>query len=203
MAWPLAPGLRALTLGGVAGTGFEDEPYITFVLEADDAVQAERRAQELAAAMQTDPHPAGPLPVAWVTPMRGTDVDSHRFLEQAKHLFDDERYDLAVVSAHIHLEVQVRTLLERAVDVSGQAWAKRLLKLRPWASLSSDPAKAAIETILGINPTATSEWPEVAAHIARRNGIVHEGHQIEPNEAARSIWAVQAFWTTLADASSS
>jgi hypothetical protein len=141
------------------------------------------------------------LPVAWVAPLRNDDANSHRFLEQAKELFDEERYELAVVAAQVHLELQIRTLLERVAESGAPGWAKRLVKLRPWAALGrSDPAKGVVEALLGIDPIERPEWPEIAAHFQRRHGVVHEGQRIERGDAYRSIAAVQSFWTRLSDA---
>jgi hypothetical protein len=199
--WPIIPELHELQLGGLAGAGYEDEPYITFVLSAQQPEEAERLAQSLAYNMRNDADSATPLPVAWVAPLRKDDPDSHRFLEQAKELFDEERYDLAVVAAQVHLELQIRTLLERVAERGAPGWAKRLVKLRPWAALGrSDPAKGVVEALLGIDPSDTPEWPEIAAHFQRRHGVVHEGQQIERGDAFRSIAAVQSFWARLADA---
>lgn len=60
--------------------------------------------------------------------MHGSDVDGHRFLEQAKALYESEDYELAVVAAQIHFEVQLRLLLERAAQRAERRWARRLLR---------------------------------------------------------------------------
>lgn len=69
-------------------------------------------------------------PVAWVAPLV-EGQDSHRCLQQAKELFDDGRYALAIISAQVHLEIQMRTLLNLPADSQPASYASRLLNMSP------------------------------------------------------------------------
>lgn len=199
--WPIVPELHAMTWGGLAGTGYEDVPYLTFELEAGDADEAEELAQSLARNMLRDDTawPSGGLPVAWVAPLL-EGQDSHRFLSQAKELYDDERYELAIIAAHVHLEVQMRTLLTMAADSQPASYARRLLKTSPWSRLTSSGSKAAVEILLGVDPTRMKQWAGLTAHVTRRNAVVHEGVPMNEADARKSLSAVEGFWAELASA---
>lgn len=198
LTWPISPVLRAMSIGGLARDGFNEAPFMNFELHAPDAGTAERRAHEIVAHIRREVKlPERRLPVAWVAPLEESDVSSQRFLDQAKDLFDDESFDLAVVAAQVHFELQVRTLLRRAAERTSGRWAERLMRQRGYATLTTDFSKAALEVLLGVDPTQTPEWPEYAAHVTRRNGIVHEGQAVGRMEAGRSIAAVEKLWARL------
>lgn len=200
MTWPISPVLRTMSVGGLVRDGLEEAPFMSFELQAPDADTAERIAHELAAQIRQEVKlPERKLPVAWVAPLEDADVSSQRFLEQAKELLDNENFEMAVVSAQVHFELQVRTLLRRAAEKTEGHWAKRPISRRGYATLNTDFSKATLEVLLGIDPTETPEWAEYSAHVTRRNGVVHEGQDIGNIEAGRSIAAVEALWIRLTE----
>jgi len=129
-SWPFHGTLRRMVIGGYGGTeALEDAPFVTLELEADGPDAAERLAHRVLDQAGRD---AGVgrqrSTVVWVAPLRDDDVSSHRFLEQAKDLFEAENYELAIVAAQVHFQLQVRLLMERASGRLGTAWARRLTK---------------------------------------------------------------------------
>lgn len=136
----------------------------------------------------------------WTAPLRDEEESSHRFLEQAKDLFGTEQFELAIVAAQIHFEMQLRLLLERAAVRIGTPWARRLTKYSRVATLSGEVSTASVQLLLGADVTASALWPEYTAHLRRRNAIVHEGRTMSPKDAASSIKVVQALWASLAEA---
>lgn len=187
--------------GGMDPDGFEDTPYLTYELAASGPEEAERLVHQVVAANQQ----AAGLPVrrrkvVWVTPMREGEAESHRFLEHAKELFDSESYDLAVVAAQIHFELQLRLLLERAATRSGQLWAKRLIKGPTIGSLRHDSSVATVELLLGVDVRSLPFWEDFEAHRQRRNAIAHEGRSVSKDDARRSIKVVERLWAKLSEA---
>lgn len=189
-----------LIVGGFWEHEAEESPFVTLELRADRADAAEDLAQQLSAfSLRKAGLEAHTLPVVWVTPLDG-EQESHRFLEEAKSLFGGEQFDLAVVAAQIHFELQLRLLLERAAHRTGTKWAARLVKNRRVATLANEISEASVQLLLGIDVTESQYWPEFKAHLSRRNAVVHEGRTMGPKEAEASIKVVQALWATLAQA---
>jgi hypothetical protein len=54
--------------------------------------------------------------VVWVVRLADEPESSLRFLDQAKELLGEERVELAVVAAQIHLEVNVRVMVEMIAE---------------------------------------------------------------------------------------
>lgn len=199
--WPMHTDIIRMVIGGFHSDELEDTPFVTLELRATDAHAAEKLAQELVAfSLDEAGLEASLLPVVWVAPLGESSESSHRFLEQAKELFQSEEFDLAVVAAQIHFELQLRLLLERAAARAGNRWARRLVKNRRVAALANDVSKASVQLLLGIDVTESRHWPEFNAHLSRRNAVVHEGQSVGSKEAAASIRVVQALWAVLAEA---
>lgn len=195
---PAHDAIIRLVLGGFWDHEVEESPFVTLELRASNADAAEALAQRLAAFSLREaglkPHT---LPVVWVAPLDG-EQESHRFLEEAKSLFGGEQFDLAVVAAQIHFELQLRLLLERAAHRSGTKWAARLVRNRRVATLANEISEASVQLLLGVDVTESQYWPEFKAHLSRRNAVVHEGRTMGPKEAEASIKVVQALWAHLA-----
>lgn len=190
-----------MVIGGFHGDEPEDTPFVTLELRATNADAAEKLAQELVAfSLGEAGLKTSLLPVVWVAPLSEGSESSHRFLEEAEDLFESERYELAVVAAQIHFELQVRLLLERAATRADNRWATRLVKNRRVAALANDVSKASVQLLLGMDVTESRHWPEFSAHLSRRNAVVHEGRSLGSTEAAASIKVVQAMWAVLAEA---
>jgi hypothetical protein len=199
-SWPLHNTVHYMVVGGYDGTdALEDAPFVTLELEADGPDAAESLAHGL---LDQACRNAGVgrqrSTVVWVAPLRDEDVRSHRFLEQAKDLFEVENYELAIVAAQVHFELQVRLLMERASGRLGTPWARRLTKNPRVAMLSNDVSTAAAELLLGIDVTQSPLWPAYKVHLNRRNAVVHEGRAMDKTAAQESVNVVQALWAELA-----
>jgi hypothetical protein len=197
---PAHEAIIRMVIGGFWEDEAEESPFVTLELRAANADAAERLAQQLVAfSLGEAGLGARVLPVVWVAPLDGEE-ESHRFLEEAKGLFSSEQFDMAIVAAQIHFELQLRLLVERAAHRAGTSWARRLVKNRRVAVLANDISEASVELLLGVDVTESRYWPEFKAHINRRNVVVHEGKSMGAKEAAASIKVVQALWAFLAQA---
>lgn len=189
-----------IVIGGLKGDALDDVPYLMYELRASGPDAAEEHAQELVALSQREAGlPVRRLPIVWVTPIDPNLDDAHRFLQEAQFLFGSEQYELAVVAAQIHFELQLRLLLQRAAARLDRAWAKRLVRNRRVAALGNDISKASVELLLGVDVTQSRHWPPFTAHLERRNAIVHDGTHVGKKEAAASIRVVQALWAWLSE----
>lgn len=194
-------GVRSLHFGTPSN---EDEEIasIGFELRARSAETAEERAQNLAfQARRAAKLPTAPLPVAWVLPLRETDESSARFLDEARDLVAGEQHEMAVIAVHVHLEMQVKTMLEMAAEEAGPSWAKVLMATRGIGNLGNRQTRVMVTELLGIEIGAVDEWSEFNQHLARRNAIVHDGQAVEEREAKESIAVVEALVRHLAEAS--
>jgi hypothetical protein len=168
-------------------------------LNAQNAREAEDRAVGIIeTARRAAKLPDAVVPVAWVTPVRDTEIGSN-FLDEAKDLIESEQFQMAVVAADIHLEVQAKAMIERAVDRMAPAFADVLLQHRASTNINRPEGQAMIKRFLSIDLTSLKEWQAFKAHAGRRNAIVHEGLSIDEAEAAASISAVHDLWLRLGE----
>lgn len=199
--WPIHEAARRMVVGGGLVDEVDEFPFVTLELAASDPEAAEQLARQLVTEVLREVGlPDRTFPMAWVAPLREGSANSLRFLEEAKELYDSERFELAIVAAQMHLELQLRLLLERGVERASSRWARRLIKNRRVAALANDVSIATVQLLLGVDVTQTHQWPEFGAHLARRNAVVHEGLAVGPAEAKASIKVVQALWAELAQA---
>jgi hypothetical protein len=196
-------GGRRISVGPSAVGESEQLASLKLELQADGATEAKERAEGL---LYAGRRAAGLLPdavaeIAWVTPLSNSASSSARFLEKAEELLDDEdNLDLAVVAAQIHLEAQVRTLLEHAAEDEGPHWIDVLLKQRGLGNLNNTQTRALIVALLGFDVTSSSRWKDYRGHAVRRNAIVHDGQDVLPEEARLSVTTVRALSIELAEA---
>lgn len=194
-----APGARHIQFGGSVDDPEMDPPSVTFELEATGFDDAEERAKGAVHRMRRAARlPDASHAVVWLAPLG--DDESSQYLEQAKELFQDERYGLAVVAAQIHFEAQLTALLRETAGEQPLRWVARLLKDKRIAELNRDVSFATIEVLLGVDVTQIAEWSRFRDHIERRNDVVHKGQAVERHHAEESIRVVQQLWARLAEA---
>jgi hypothetical protein len=191
-------GVRELSIGR-GPIQVEDEPdAITFEIEAataDDArVRCQHRLGEFQRAVGLSVRQA---PVVWVARLSDEPASSIRFLAEAESLVGDERFEMAVIAAQIHLEVQVRVLVEATAEarsspvldavIAGQArWAPHERWLHP-----------ILDALLGVEIARADGWGEYMAHVSRRNAVAHRGQTVDDASARASIVAVSRLWLWL------
>ncbi len=182
-----ALGVEAIRIGPAAPE--DDLDSLRFELRAPDGEAAEERAQNLALqGRRAVGLPDMRLPVAWVTPS-GIGAKGVSFLDEAEELFESEQFELAVVAAGIHFEVQLKSMAEIAVADARDSVGPRNKGRRRW-----------VEGLLDRQVAEIREWPEFEAHLVRRNAIVHEGLAVGSEEARASLDAVRALWLRLGEA---
>jgi hypothetical protein len=196
------PGVRRISVGPSGIGESEDVASLKLELQAATVSDARGRAinllqQARRAAGLRDAIPS----IAWVTPLTNENSSSARFLEKAEDLLDDEdELDMAVVAAQIHLEVQVRTLIEHAAEVDGPAWVDVLMNTKGLGNLNNKQVQAMIRALLGFDVTEAPEWEAYKRHNVIRNAIAHEGQDVQPEEAAAAVGAIRDLCIRLADA---
>jgi hypothetical protein len=133
------------------------------------------------------------LQVLWVAPLDLGHESSHRFLDEARDLFDEERFELAVVAAQIHLELHLVTWLRMFAAADPSAFGAALLasriewtQMQPWQ-------RDLFEQLIGRNLSKDfPEWKRYDTHVRRRNAVVHQGQTVDRESAADSIVVVSS-----------
>jgi len=174
---------------------------VTFDIDAPDARGARILAQHwLGEAHWISGLPVEQARVIWVAPVLASPRRSHRFIDMARTLVEDEAtVDLAVVAAQIHLELHVKALITSAVadDVSplrrvlidddGHTWGPQ-----------HPMAKALLKALFGLEPAKDyPRWREYTDHLKRRNAISHRGQDVSRPDAEASIAVVDDLWLWL------
>jgi hypothetical protein len=188
---------------GPSGVGeSEDLASLKLEIRAASATEAKEGAEDLLSLGRSAAGLAAEVPtVAWVTPLRDDAASSVRFLEKAEwHIDDEDEADMVVVAAQIHLELQVRALLEYAAAQDGPEWIDVLMNRRGLGNLNNRQVRDLVRALLGPDVSELPEWEDYKAHSVRRNAIVHEGQSVEPAEAEASVAVVRALCIRLADA---
>ncbi len=170
---------------------------VTIELDAIDAREARvlgihllGQAQD-AARMKRDASPV------WVVPLQDAEKSSMRHLRRAKELFDEDDFDMAVVAAQIHLEVQTTTLVQHALRSDPSPLVSVFATgRRGWAP--HDPiARRVLDAVLGIRITDFPRWNEYQAHVARRNDVIHAGLPVDAESAKDSLEVTSELWLWL------
>jgi hypothetical protein len=153
-------GVRRISVGPSGVGESEEVASLTLELEAIDGATAQQRGESLLLrARRACGLPDEVSSVAWVTPLTNDNSSSVRFLEKAEELLDDEdELDMAVVAAQIHLEIQVRTLIERAAEGDGPEWLGVLTNTRGLGNLNSRQTQDLIHALLGFDVTQSPDW---------------------------------------------
>jgi hypothetical protein len=191
-------GVRKLSLTGGVLEG-EEPASVTFELEAQDADEARVLAQhklgELRRSVGVEVREA---PVVWIARLADEAESSLRYLEQAKELLDEERFELAVVAVQIHLEVHVRVLVEMIAEASSSPLLRTVISgQRNWAP-HERWLQPILEVLLGVKLADCPFWIEYKdAHVQRRNAVVHRGQEIDAGSAKASLDTVSKFWLWL------
>lgn len=191
--------IRRLTVSRPVGAYDEGADVVTFELAAPDARNARILAQHLLGKVRRAAGlKAQEAPVVWVAPLLPTQSSSHRFLDHARELFESEDgYDLAVVAAQIHLEIQVKILVERTVaDDSSRLRGAIVDQRHSWAP-HDRWARAILEALFQVRMTDYPRWREYEAHLTRRNDVAHRGQEIDRAAAQESIEVIEHFWLWL------
>lgn len=179
----------------------EDFENLRLEVAANSAPAAEDRALNIIyQARRAAGLPPKVVPVAWVAP-RGHLESDENYLDEAEELVKEERYGLAIVAAEIHLEAQVKAIIERAVRRVAPTLEEVLLQHRNNLSLRHAAGRKMIERFLGFNVTHLPEWQGYQGHLGRRNEVAHAGKSFDEEEAEDSIAIVRKMWLRLADAS--
>ena len=132
-----------------------------------------------------------------MAPLVHSPESSHRFLRRAKDLISDEEFDLAVVAAQIHLEVQVTTLVRQAIEPDPSPLIKVLMaRERGWPP-QHEASQRVLEALFGVKVTAFPGWQDYKTHVKRRNDVVHAGASIDRESAEASLQAVSRLWLWL------
>lgn len=196
-AW--RPELRRISLGGPAGSYDGEADVVTFELEAQDARHARIVAQHiLGEVFRAARLPTRQAEVVWVTPLLPSHASSHRFREYARDLVESEDgYDLAVVAAQIHLELQVKILIERIAESDPSPLVGAVVGQRHTWAPHDRWIRAILRALLGAPVTSYPRWRAYEAHVARRNDIAHRGQEVDLIAAQESIDVAEDLWLWL------
>jgi hypothetical protein len=200
--WVSDRDIRLASFDGFDSESIDAGSGLMMELRAPDAATAQARAHHIAECLAASVGlPAVEFSRVWVAPLDDSEVSSQRFLGEARDLLSEERFELAVVAAQIHLELQVKTLLRRSIRNSALRHLGPLIKKRNIGSLGNEESQIIVEAFLGVEVKQMPEWSDFRRHLDRRNAIVHEGHAVSEVDAAASVEVVRRVWTRLLDGS--
>jgi hypothetical protein len=198
-------GVRSIWLGRRALDPEEEPTSVVFELEARDAQEARVLGQHILGDMRRRAGlPVKESPIIWVARLADGGESSLRFLQYAEEVVteDEGPYELAVVAAQTHLEIQVRVLVEMAASESDSPILKAVTaKQARWAP-HERWLKPILEALFEIKMTDCNAWEDYEAHVTRRNAVVHKGQTIDVTSAKASVDAVLAVWLWLNRAAS-
>ena len=193
--------IRGITLAGPRAEFDEGSDTVTFELDAPDARRARILAQHwLGEGSRKTGLPVEQARVIWVAPVLAAPRSSHRFIDMARTLAEDEAtVDLAVVAAQIHLELHVKALITSAVteDISP---LRRVLvddDSHTWGP-QHPMVKSLLRALFSVEPAKDyPRWQEYMDHLKRRNAISHRGQDVSVADAEASIAVVDDMWLWL------
>jgi hypothetical protein len=200
--WPIvfARGVREARLGG-GDRDADEPPTITLSLEAPDAQQARLLGQiRLDELRKLAGVRGGEAPVVWVARLSSDSTGSLRFLEQASELLDEERFEMAVLAAQIHLEVHVKALVDMIAEVAPSPLLDALRSGQRIWSPHDDRLRPMLDAVLGITIADFPRWAEFRTHMSRRNDVAHRGQAIDAESAKATIDVVSDLWLWLNNA---
>lgn len=145
-----------------------DEPG-TFTIEVDgaNANDARVRCQHILGELQRVAGLSRRLaPAVWVAPLSDDHPSSLRFLSEAEYLVGDKRYEMAVVASQIHLEIQVRVLVETAIEAGSEKTLALILRERPAWSPHDRIVEAILDALLGVRVKDYPGWGDYMAHVS-------------------------------------
>ncbi len=181
----------------------DDEPdAFTLELEAATAEDARQVAREKLADLRARAElPSLDSAVLWVARLSDEPASSLRFLAKSEDLVRDEEYALAVVAAQIHLEVQVRILVESVAEVSASPVLEAVIARQSRWAPHERWLQPILEALFEIRFADCPSWGAYKDHhITRRNHVVHEGQEVDRAAAVASIEVVSAVWLWLNEA---
>lgn len=135
--------------------------------------------------------PRAPHLAFLVGPVNQSALQHQELLHRARVLVAQGNHDYAVVAAQTALEVHVRGVLR---DLSRSAMGSALADvIQPQSfSLRDRSSEKLLAGLIGKSPKQVPDvWQPYDEHVVRRNGVVHNGANVEKADAEASIAAVQ------------
>jgi hypothetical protein len=192
------PGERHGVITEIGPNGEDGDSELVLDVLADSGSEA--TAAAIAAYEQARAAAGLPLQEAEIVgllpPMFGGEVWD-RLWEEAQVLHIQGRHELAVVRAQTACECLSREalagMLRARVGREREYLADAIVQLCR-ATLNDGRTQQLIRTVTGDGWRVTSEpwWQDYQAHLRRRNGIVHHGLSILPEDAVASLGAAES-----------
>jgi hypothetical protein len=171
------------------------EPTLEIYVDALDLDAAQEEAERLYAEMRVEGAlPPQPKPrVIGLFMSFGEDAPWLRHFNEAQGMFAQKRYELAVITAQIACEVEVRAVIDEAADAPEESLARIAIDGPRTYSLIDRRAQAVLKAVIGRSPTSERFWTKYKDHVRRRNNIVHSGARVTRADAAESIEVAEDF----------
>lgn len=183
LAAPVNPDLEPIPGGN---------PSLGIYVEALDDDEAQAKAEELYAQMRTEGGlpPAGPRVTGlfW-----GTDKHPlwRQHFDEAQDLLDQQRHEMAVVTAQVACEIEIRAAVVEVANAPAGSLAQIAIKSPRSYSLIDQRAQAIFKALLGQDPKQQPFWRDYQDHVARRNNVLHAGARVTREDARSSILAAE------------
>jgi hypothetical protein len=198
MVYALRSDVHGMTIGRGAIDEADEPGAFTVEIDGADPDDARVRAQHMLGELQRRANiTVRQAPVVWVVRLSDDRPSSLRFLAEAEGMIDDEHNEMAVVAAQIHLEVQVRVLVEAAIEASSEGALVVVLQERRVWSPHDRFVQAILVALFDVTVKNYPGWGDYMAHVSRRGAVVHRGQAIDADSARASLEAVSGFWLWL------
>lgn len=169
------------------------KPTLELYVDATDLDDAQRRAEAVYAEMRKEGGlPPQPKPrVVGLFDATGADPLWLQHFDEAADMLEQQRYELAIVTAQIACEIEVQTAIEEAADAPEGSLARMAIDAPRSYSLIDPRAREVFKALLGQTPTEREFWAEYHDHVKRRNNVVHRGARVTRPDAVASVNAAE------------
>jgi hypothetical protein len=169
------------------------EPTIELYVEAADADDARRKAEEVYAELRRE----GGLSTRREPRIVGIYMDIGadplwlQHFDEAADMIEQQRYEVAVVTAQIACEIEIKAAIEAAADAPEGSLARLAIDAPRSYSLIDRRAREVFVALLGGRPTEETFWEGYRDHVERRNNVLHRGARVVRADAVASVGAAE------------
>jgi HEPN domain-containing protein len=164
-------------------------PTLELYVDAADLGEAQQKAEAIYAKMRKEGG-LSPQPkprVVGLLDVTGKDPLWLQHFDEAADMLEQQRYELAIITAQIACETEIKAAIEEAADVPEGSLARMAIEVPRSYSLLDARAQKVFKALLDQTPSDQEFWSEYQDHVRRRNNIVHRGYRVTRPEAAASV----------------
>lgn len=162
-------------------------------MDAASLDNAQRRAEVIYAEMRKEGglSPLRQPRVVGLFDVTGDDPLWLQHFDEAADMIEQQRYELAIMTAQIACEIEIQDAIEKAADAPEGSLARMAIDAPRSYSLTDRRAREVFKTLLGQTPTEQGFWAGYRDHVERRNNVVHRGARVTRPEAVASVFVAE------------